>query len=975
MLSPRSCWLLAFVALAVVLFAGGASNAGDFVNYESAHVHPISLSDSGRRLYAVNTPEARLSIFRVARKGKLTFLGDVPVGLEPVSLAVRPDTDEVWVANHLSDSVSVVDGSSMTLIATLQVGDEPTDIAFASGRAFISLAGNQDRVVVYDADSRELITSLEIFGDDPRALAVTPDGKRVALVVLESGNGTTTIHHSQYSPLRMPPLSDPPRAPFYPPGIPEQPLPREPLIVQHEPGTGMWLDDAGGDWSDLIFFGSGATMPDHDLFWIDAAADPPFVTDTVRRVGTNLFDVEIHPTTGEAWVPNTDADNVIRFEPILRGHLVETRVSIVDPDLGMVDHVDINPHIDRSVTPGPEKEIALSLAIPGDGEFDRRGRRYYMTAFGSAKVAVLDGRSGKVLKRIEVAGGPSGLALHRRAARLYVMQRFSNTITIVNTRRGKAVGSIGVSGPHAFDPSPQEIQDGRRFLYDAQLSSGHGDISCATCHVFGNFDGLGWDLGDPQGDFIPFADAPWLTNLGPTTQLGFDPMKGPMTTQSLRGLEGTEPFHWRGDRANFQHFNGAFVSLLGRDAPLDDDDMDAFTDFILTVKYPPNPNRLLDDSLPRSVPGHGNPRVGFNIFKNVPVAAGNRVCTSCHRLPLGTSLGVLVIADQATKIPHLRNVYEKLGRDRFGESDEDPLHRKGGFGIFHHGSLSLVDFLSLAAGGLEENQPDMTAFLSSFSTGTFPCVGRQVTVDRNATLDQLSTLDVLIGQAGLSKCDVVAKGRAYGEPAGFLYDPASAEMQPDSSHASSVAPRDLVDGFEPEDLMTFMGVPHGSGERLGLDRDRDGCMDGDESRQQTDPANPGTPMPDSDGDGLPDSSDSCPGWVQQDHSQPDRNRNGTPNECECGDVSDDGRVNWKDVRLLWYHLRGYGKGDDLALEKCNVSGPAGNDPELCTEADLYELFRHVWKKSRRWRSEQTGLEPRCLPEVPTEMPPTMICVD
>jgi hypothetical protein len=115
--------------------------------------------------------------------------------------------------------------------------------------------------------------------------------------------------------------------------------------------------------------------------------------------------------------------------------------------------------------------------------------------------------------------------------------------------------------------------------------------------------------------------------------------------------------------------------------------------------------------------------------------------------------------------------------------------------------------------------------------------------------------------------------------------------------------------------------------------------------------------------------------VQQDHSQPDRNRNGTPNECECGDVSDDGRVNWKDVRLLWNHLRGYGKGVDLALEKCNVSGPAGNDPELCTKADLYELIRHVWKKSRRWRSNQTNLEPRCLPEVPTEMPPTMICVD
>ena len=32
-----------------------------FVHFESSHVHPLALSDSGDRLYAVNTPEARLS--------------------------------------------------------------------------------------------------------------------------------------------------------------------------------------------------------------------------------------------------------------------------------------------------------------------------------------------------------------------------------------------------------------------------------------------------------------------------------------------------------------------------------------------------------------------------------------------------------------------------------------------------------------------------------------------------------------------------------------------------------------------------------------------------------------------------------------------------------------------------------------------------------------------------------------------------
>src|ERR1044071_9999605 len=80
----------------------------------------------------------------------------------------------------------------------------------------------------------------------------------------------------------------------------------------------------------------------------------------------------------------------------------------------------------------------------------------------------------------------------------------------------------------------------------------------------------------------------------------FHPMKGPMTTQSLRGMLNAGPMHWRGDRtggndaptaqpdsgtfderAAFEKFQAGFTDLLGRDAPIPARDMSAFTDFIL----------------------------------------------------------------------------------------------------------------------------------------------------------------------------------------------------------------------------------------------------------------------------------------------------------------------------------------------------------------------------------------------------------
>ena len=91
-------------------------------------------------------------------------------------------------------------------------------------------------------------------------------------------------------------------------------------------------------------------------------------------------------------------------------------------------------------------------------------------------------------------------------------------------------------------------------------------------------------------------------------------MKGPMTTQTCRGMVDSGPLHWRGDRtvrdsagnpipgesiefAAFKQFNPAFVGLLGRETELSEPDMELFADFALRLAFPPNPLRNIDNSL------------------------------------------------------------------------------------------------------------------------------------------------------------------------------------------------------------------------------------------------------------------------------------------------------------------------------------------------------------------------------------------
>ncbi|MBM4210456.1 MAG: hypothetical protein FJ187_07890, partial [Gammaproteobacteria bacterium] len=116
--------------------------AASVVVFESGPVRPLALSADGQRLFVTNAPANCLEIYAV-EDDALRLVSAISVGLEPVAVAER-NANEVWVVNHLSDSVSVVrlDGTPRVL-RTLQVGDEPRDIVFAGAnrdRAFITAA-------------------------------------------------------------------------------------------------------------------------------------------------------------------------------------------------------------------------------------------------------------------------------------------------------------------------------------------------------------------------------------------------------------------------------------------------------------------------------------------------------------------------------------------------------------------------------------------------------------------------------------------------------------------------------------------------------------------------------------------------------------------------------------------------------------------------------------------------------------------
>lgn len=894
-MSPK----LLVILIALVPLVASADELA-FVNFENHPIRALDLSPDRRLLAVAHSADQRIQLFDISI-GAPIAVGHVQVGIDPVSVRFRTNT-ELWVVNHISDSISIVDVPARRVRATVATADEPFDVVFAGTRAFVS-ASQVNQVQVFDAlDPAATPAVVDIAGEDPRALAVSADGSKVYVAVFESGNASTILGGGlEDNIVAIPNVVSDPRGPyggqnpppnagaaFDPPLDPSAAPPAVGLIVRKD-GEGRWMDDNQGDWTAFVsgpLAGASGRVQGWDLADNDIAViDVQTLGVTYHRGLLNIgMQLAVHPVSGTLHLIGTDASNEIRFEPNLNGRFLQVRMATVNAQ-GARQIVDLNPHIDYS---GPRVDLSMrvkSVADPRALVWEADGARGWIAGMGSNNIISINPEGARLGDPVRVGEGPVGLAVDDARRRLYVWNHFEASLSVVDLDTRAEIDRIAV-----FNPLPQAIRQGRPLLYDAHLTSGLGQASCASCHVDARIDRLAWDLGNPALPPAPF-DQNCVTALGRACE-DFHAMKGPMTTQTLQDIIGHEPLHWRGDRLGIEAFNPAFEELLGAETLITASEMQAFKTFLATIHFPPNPYRNLDNSLPTALPLPNHYTSGRFAIPGLPLGQGNAVrglnrftrglldapfqCAACHTLPTGMAvngpaftgfggisaggsvmahgpngenhLGVVSIdgsTNVSIKVPHLRNQYDKVG---FELSRTDST---AGFGFLHDGSVdSLSRFMSARAFSVASDQDvaDLVALMLAFSGSDFgdanPPLGNAAPQSRDVhaaagrqfTLGAASSpfVQQWLQLATSPRLDLMVRRGVLG----YLYDPVSAEFgASDGTTASVEQLQALAGGADPQ---TWTLVPAGLGMRLALDRDGDGVYDAVEILQGSDPADAGS---------------------------------------------------------------------------------------------------------------------------------------
>lgn len=607
------------------------------LTFMSPHANPIVVNSD--LIYSVNTPADTVDILDSSSS---EIVARINVGVDPVGLAVKPDGMEVWVANHVSDSISVIDSDPASpsfhqVIATIQdlnqqTGatnfDEPVGIAFASNdKAYVALSST-DRIAIVDATQYRVAGHRGINAQDPRAITVR-DG-RLYVIAFESNNQTELSGCFG--------VIDGDQCTF---SLQEH-------VVDNNNVLSLNYD------ADIV---RDPRVPDRDLFVFDTGTDE--LISTVSSIGTLLYGITVD-SQGTVFIAQTDARNATN------GRAGTQKQTLADLDnraflnqiatvkcqsstCGQASRIELEPL--PPALPAADMTFATPFAIEVSADDDL----LFVTAASSNKLFTMDASTGAVLGQLEVGSAPRGVALQAddtgAPATAWVLNAVDNTVSKIDVSQAaqpQLLDTIALD-----DPTDAELKRGRALFNSAKASS-TGTFSCESCHPDGHTDQLLWVLGGPRCEISGCNQIP------------------PRSTMPIRGLRSTAPYHWDGvpgdpfGRGNGQFpfgdiapncsleepesctrnlVDGALASTMcdqsncpnneeNKAGLLSAEERDAMAKFLLSVPHPPARERAFTDELSAAA------REGFDDFfvKDPPPGSVSPTCgtSGCHAMPFWT---------------------------------------------------------------------------------------------------------------------------------------------------------------------------------------------------------------------------------------------------------------------------------------------------------------------------------------------------
>jgi YVTN family beta-propeller protein len=484
-------------------------------------------SDDGKLLLNVNPDSNSVSVFTTTNK-KVRKIAEIPVGKEPVSVALTSNRKRAFVANSRDNTVTPINLTNRKAALPFDVGAEPMSVVLSPNDKFLYVANSSsNNIQVFDAKAKvpALITTIDLssFGRSPRALAITDSGNKkdndetlfVAMFFGQLRTGKGAVDEGQDDQ-------------------------REGRVVAIDTATNAVATTTPvatlAPMAATGFNSNGKLAPAVGLTPAVASTNPQTFTTPTGAFPNQLAAIAVHPTNGKAYVVSTGAspNGPLRFNHMAQGLVsvfdaatrVEVAAAQTDSTLRRTAPLNMNQGVNLDTAAQPRLFHTNPTAMAWRGKTGDDAWvviqntdlvvRLNVDANGIPSVGtpLVAGPGAIVRVDLQNPGGtlipgkaPRGIAINKAGTRAFVSNFVSRSVSVLDLSNPETPSVIATALSSAL-PAPgsgdEFAQLGAELFYTGRgpniRMSAEGWGGCIVCHPNGRSDNVTWifDAGPRQ---------------------------------------------------------------------------------------------------------------------------------------------------------------------------------------------------------------------------------------------------------------------------------------------------------------------------------------------------------------------------------------------------------------------------------------------------------------------------------------------
>jgi YVTN family beta-propeller protein len=404
-----------------------------------------AVNPTNNMIYVTNYGSDRVSIIDGTTN---TILGTMSIGDGPTSVAVNPTNNMIYVTNGNDGTVSVIDGTTRRLMTTTPVGDGPYDVDVNPNTNMIYVTNyGSNTTSVIDGRTNTILGTMSI-GDGPTSVAVNPTNNMI--YVADNDSDTVSVINGTTNTLAAEDIA----------------VDVDPVVVDVNPNTNMIYVANYGSNTVSVINGTTNTL---------AAEDIPIS-------GLPANSIAVNPNTNMIYVPSFGSNTV----SVINGTTIAgTTNTVVAKPITVGDgpyDVAVNPNTNMtyvlnygsntvSVINGTTNTLAAEdIAVDSASGLavNPNTNMTYVANYGSDRVSIIDGTTNTILGTMSIGDGPESVAVNPNTNMIYVANADSDTVSVID----------GTANMNIKDYLDARINDHTSTGYQV-ISSGIGNFTLA----------------------------------------------------------------------------------------------------------------------------------------------------------------------------------------------------------------------------------------------------------------------------------------------------------------------------------------------------------------------------------------------------------------------------------------------------------------------------------------------------------------